>query len=144
MNASTSHISSSRLAMLSSRAGGQLDRYRRRQVILIARPPLISGAPSATGVQRASPQRSLSALTPSARLAPTRSVGVRLFWAAAALGCWFWGQTLFGAGGVAASVIEDRVHAVTAPAKLYLLHQPAEANSLLVVSSGFMALLGIF
>jgi hypothetical protein len=68
----------------------------------------------------------------------------RLIVTAVALAIWFWTQSLIGARGVPASGIEDRVHAVTAPANLYLHRHPAGANALLIVSSGIVDLLGIF
>jgi hypothetical protein len=83
-------------------------------------------------------------LAQSGRVTLTSSVAFRLVLTAVALAIWFWSQSLIGARGVPASGIEDRVHAVTAPANHYLHHHPTEANALLVVSSGIIDLLGIF
>jgi PAP2 superfamily C-terminal len=83
-------------------------------------------------------------LAQSGRLPLLTSMAFRLVLTTAALVLWFWTQSLIGARGVPASGIEDRVHAVTAPANLYLHHHPAGANALLVVSSGMVDLLGIF
>jgi hypothetical protein len=83
-------------------------------------------------------------LAQSGRVTLTSSVTFRLVLTAVALAIWFWSQSLIGARGVPASGIEDRVHAVTAPANHYLHHHPTEANALLVVSSGIIDLLGIF
>jgi PAP2 superfamily C-terminal len=72
------------------------------------------------------------------------SLALRLVVTAAALVIWFWTQSLIGARGAPASGIGDRIHALTAPANLYLHAQPVAANALLVVSSGIIDLLGIF
>lgn len=74
----------------------------------------------------------------------TSSITLRVALTAAALVIWFWTQSLIGARGVPASGIGDRLHAVTAPANLYLHLHPAAANALLIVSSGIIDLLGIF
>jgi hypothetical protein len=68
----------------------------------------------------------------------------RLIVTAAALGVWFWTQSLIGARGFPAAGIGDWVHDVTAPENLYLHHHPSAANALLVVSSAIIDLLGIF
>jgi PAP2 superfamily C-terminal len=51
---------------------------------------------------------------------------------------------LIGARSVPDAGIGDRLHAVTASANTYLHGHPAAANSLLIVSSGVIDLLGIF
>jgi hypothetical protein len=83
-------------------------------------------------------------LARSGRFPFTSSITLRLAFTAAALVIWFWTQSLIGARGVPASGIGDRIHAVTAPANLYLHLHPAAANALLIVSSGIIDLLGIF
>jgi hypothetical protein len=83
-------------------------------------------------------------LAQSGQSAFRSSLAIRLAVTAAALVIWFWTQSLIGARGTPASGIGDRIHAVTAPANLYLHRHPAAANALLVVSSGIIDLLGIF
>jgi hypothetical protein len=83
-------------------------------------------------------------LARSGRFPFTSSITIRVALTAAALVIWFWTQSLIGARGVPASGIGDRMHAVTAPANLYLHLHPAAANALLIVSSGIIDLLGIF
>ena len=72
------------------------------------------------------------------------SPAVRIVITVAALALWFWTQSLIGARPAPSSGIGDRIHAVTAPANLYLHQHPSAANALLIVSSGIIDLLGIF
>jgi hypothetical protein len=83
-------------------------------------------------------------LARSGRSSLTSSITIRVAFTAAALVIWFWTQSLIGARGVPASGIGDRMHALTAPANLYLHLHPTAANALLIVSSGIIDLLGIF
>jgi hypothetical protein len=83
-------------------------------------------------------------LARSGRFPFTSSITIRVAFTAAALVIWFWTQSLIGARGVPASGIGDRMHALTAPANLYLHLHPVAANALLIVSSGIIDLLGIF
>lgn len=72
------------------------------------------------------------------------SLSLRLLVTAAALVIWFWTQSLIGARGASPSGIGDGIHALTAPANLYLHSHPTAANALLAVSSAIIDLLGIF
>jgi hypothetical protein len=83
-------------------------------------------------------------LARSGRFPFTSSITIRVVLTAAALVIWFWTQSLIGARGLPASGIGDRMHALTAPANLYLHLHPVAANALLIVSSGIIDLLGIF
>jgi len=83
-------------------------------------------------------------LAETARSSFRSSLAIRLILTAAALAIWFWTQSLIGARGAPASGIGDRIHAVTAPANLYLHEHAATANALLIVSSGIIDLLGVF
>ncbi len=68
----------------------------------------------------------------------------RLFVGAAALGIWFWTQSLLGARPLPANGVGDALHAWTAPLNAYLNGHPPAANALLIVSSGLIDALGIF
>ncbi len=83
-------------------------------------------------------------LAESERSTFTASPAIRLIVTAAALAIWFWTQSLIGARGAPTSGIGDRIHAMTAPANLYLHFHPAAANALLVFSSAIIDLLGTF
>lgn len=82
-------------------------------------------------------------LAQTERSAITSALAIRLVVTAAALVVWFWTQSLIGSRGAPPAGIGDRIHAITAPANLYLHAHPATANALLVVSSGIIDLLGI-
>ena len=62
----------------------------------------------------------------------------------AALGVWFWTQSVIGHRAAPAAGVGDAVHIWTAGLNAYLLHSPAAANALLIVSSGLIDALGIF
>lgn len=63
---------------------------------------------------------------------------------AAALGIWFWTQSLIGARPLPANGIGDSVHSFTVSANTYLHLHPAAANALLIVSSAAIDMLAIF
>lgn len=69
---------------------------------------------------------------------------IRIVLTAVALGFWFWTQSLIGARAPAPSGISDSVHASTSSWNLYLHNHPAAANTLLVISSLIIDLLGVF
>jgi PAP2 superfamily C-terminal len=73
-----------------------------------------------------------------------RSVAFRFVVTAAALAIWFWTQSLIGARSLPASGIGDGLHSLTAPLNQDLQTHPAAANALLIVSSAFIDMLGIF
>jgi hypothetical protein len=60
------------------------------------------------------------------------------------LGAWFVSQSLIGARGLREGAIGDAVHDWTAPLHDRLARSPGAANSLLVASSGFIDLFGVF
>lgn len=72
------------------------------------------------------------------------SFAIRLALTVVALVFWFWTQSLIGARGAQPAGIGDRVLDSTASLNLYLHDHPAEANALLIVSSGVIDLIGIF
>lgn len=73
-----------------------------------------------------------------------RALAIRLVVTAAALVVWFWTQSLIGARGLPVAGIGDGLHSATASANSYLHAHPAAANTLLIVSSAIIDLLGIF
>lgn len=75
---------------------------------------------------------------------PRRAFAIRFIVTGAALAVWFWTQSLIGTRGFSGAGIGDAVHSLTAPANLYLQAHPSVANALLIVSSAFIDLLGIF
>src|SRR5580700_3325997 len=72
------------------------------------------------------------------------SIAIRLALTTAALVIWFWTQSLIGTRVAPASGIGDRIHMVTASANLYLQHHATVANTLLVISSAIIDVVGIF
>jgi len=73
-----------------------------------------------------------------------RSFAIRLAVTTVALIIWFCTQSLIGARSVPDAGIGDRLHNATTLANSYLHEHPSAANRLLIVSSGFIDLLGIF
>ena len=74
-----------------------------------------------------------------------RTLLVRLVVTGAVLGIWFWTQSLLGARTPpAAGGIGDALHNLTAGLNSYLAQHSPAANALLIVSSGFIDLLGVF
>jgi len=69
---------------------------------------------------------------------------IRLVLTAAALTLWFWTQSLIGARSLPAAGVGDGLFLWTAAINRYLFEHPTAANALLIVSSGFIDLLGIF
>ena len=60
------------------------------------------------------------------------------------LAAWFWTQSLIGQRAFPDGAIGDGLHALSAPAHQYLFDHPQAANALLIVSSAFIDLFGIF
>jgi len=60
------------------------------------------------------------------------------------LTAWFVSQALIGARGCREGQIGDAVHDWTAPLHDWLMRRPGMANGLLVISSGFIDLYGVF
>jgi hypothetical protein len=60
------------------------------------------------------------------------------------LGAWFVSQSLIGARGFREGAIGDAVHDWTAPLHRWLVRNPGAANALLLTTSGFIDLFGLF
>ena len=73
-----------------------------------------------------------------------RRVLLRLILTAVGLTLWFWTQSLIGARPLPSSGIGDGILAWTSSINGYLHAHPAAAETLLIVSSGVIDLLGIF
>lgn len=71
-------------------------------------------------------------------------VVVRFLTIALGLGCWFVSQSLIAARGMRNGLIGDAVHDWTAPLHHALTMRPRAANALLITSSGFIDLFGVF
>lgn len=69
---------------------------------------------------------------------------LRVLTIAMGLGAWFVSQSLIGSRGLREGAIADAVHDWTAPLNRWLLDRPRAANALLIASSGFIDLFGIF
>jgi PAP2 superfamily C-terminal len=80
----------------------------------------------------------------STRRPSLRSIALRVVLTAAALGIWFWTQSLIGARPLPAGGIGDGLLAWTAPINSYLTVHIGACNALLIVSSGIIDLLAIF
>ena len=73
-----------------------------------------------------------------------RTLAARMVITGLALVVWFWTQSLIAAKSFSASGLGDGLHTLLAPANQALHAHPQFADGLLVVSSGFIDLLGIF
>ena len=60
------------------------------------------------------------------------------------LGAWFVSQSLIGARALSEGAIGDAVHEWTAPMNRWLVGSPRAANALLITTSGFIDLFGLF
>ena len=60
------------------------------------------------------------------------------------LGAWFVSQSVIGARGFREGAIGDAVHEWTAPLNRWLAEHPGAANALLITTSGFIDLFGLF
>ena len=80
----------------------------------------------------------------NARRTLTYAVLIRVLITAGCLAIWFWTQSLIGARPLSAAGIEDRLHSLTAVLNAYLLQNPRAASALLMLSSFFIDLLGVF
>lgn len=67
----------------------------------------------------------------------------RLFAALAAVALWFWSQSLIGSRPASVG-IGDLLHDLTAGLNAYFAQHPPAANALLIASSAFVDLLGLF
>lgn len=75
---------------------------------------------------------------------PARTLVARIAITALALVVWFWTQSLIGAKALPASGLGDGLHALLAPLNASLQQHPQFADGLLIVSSAFIDLFGIF
>jgi hypothetical protein len=73
-----------------------------------------------------------------------RAIALRIAVVAAALGLWYWTQSLIGARAGPVECVGDRIHELTARINQWLAEQPARADFLLVLSSGVIDMLGFF
>ncbi len=73
-----------------------------------------------------------------------RSLLLRLMVTGIVLALWFWSQALIGSRIAPASGIGDAVHNLTAGLNSYFSQNTGAANALLVVSSAFIDVLGVF
>lgn len=69
---------------------------------------------------------------------------LRVVVSAAAVGIWFWTQSLIGARALPPSGIGDGLHNLTAGLNSFLHQSPPAANALLVTSSALIDALGLF
>ena len=77
-------------------------------------------------------------------LARIRAIALRVVAVAAALGLWFWTQSLIGARGFPNGCVWDGLHELTAGINRWLAGEPGRGNSLLIFSSFVIDLVGIF
>jgi hypothetical protein len=70
--------------------------------------------------------------------------GLRAGLVALALLGWFWSQALIASRGLHADAIHDLIHDLSAPLHRYLEATPRAAQALLIVSSAFIDLFGVF
>lgn len=72
-------------------------------------------------------------------------IALRTGFVAVALGLWFWTQRLIsGKAAPASGTVGDQLHAWTAPWNAWLAVHPRAANLLLIVSSAFIDLFGVY
>lgn len=74
----------------------------------------------------------------------TRVYLVRFLVTLAAVGLWFWTQSLIGSRALPGSGLGDGMHNLLAPANFYLHQHPAATDVLLIVSSFFIDALAVF
>jgi len=83
-------------------------------------------------------------MTQGENQAQWRSLLLRLVVTGIVLALWFWSQALIGSRTAPASGIGDAVHNLTAGLNSYFSQDTGAANALLVVSSAFIDVLGLF
>jgi hypothetical protein len=76
--------------------------------------------------------------------ARVRTIAARVLAVVAALGLWFWTQSLIGARGLPDQCVGDGLHELTAGINRWLAAEPYRANGLLVLSSFVIDLVGVF
>ncbi len=79
-------------------------------------------------------------------LAPrgVRVYGARFLVTLAAVGLWFWTQSLIGGRALPGAGLGDGMHSLLAPVNLYLQQHPEATDALLIVSSFFIDALAVF
>jgi hypothetical protein len=75
---------------------------------------------------------------------PLFHYGIRIVIVALALTGWFLSQALIGSRSLESGEITDGIHELSAPLHGYLLNNPKIADRILIVSSGFIDLFGLF
>jgi hypothetical protein len=75
---------------------------------------------------------------------PWARYGLRVALVALCLVGWFWTQSMIGARALKAGAIGDGMHDLLAPLHRRLLERPRVANGLLVASSAFIDVMGVF
>jgi PAP2 superfamily C-terminal len=73
-----------------------------------------------------------------------KAPGLRLLAVALSLGLWFWTQSLIGARGLPENCVGDGLHQLTAGINAWLAEEPYRANTLLILSSLVIDLVGVF
>jgi hypothetical protein len=73
-----------------------------------------------------------------------RAIGLRIGMVVAALGLWFWTQSLIGARGFPNTCVGDGLHELTASVNAWLASEPRSADALLALSSLVIDLVAIF
>ena len=81
---------------------------------------------------------------PSISDEPTTSRWVRVAFVVAGLAAWYWTQSLIGSRQLESGTIGDGVHELLAGVHGYLHNHPTAADTLLIVSSAVIDLLGCF
>jgi hypothetical protein len=76
--------------------------------------------------------------------ASTARLVFRCLTIAMGLAAWFVSQSLIGARALREGAIGDAVHEWTAPLNRWLVRRPGAANALLITTSGFIDLFGLF
>ena len=77
-------------------------------------------------------------------VAPFMKVGAKILVIAVAIVAWFWTQSLIGSRGIEGNEIGDALHDLSRPWNEYLHAHPRAAKLLLIVSSGFIDIFGIY
>lgn len=81
---------------------------------------------------------------PATDVAPLVHYGIRIATVALCLVGWFWTQAMIGRRRLEGGAITDGIHLVSAPLHRWLGNYPRTANAVLIVSSGFIDLFGLF
>src|SRR5438876_3223783 len=88
--------------------------------------------------------RATSSKSDRASGSPAPPWAARLGFVVLGLAAWFWTQSLIGHRAFPDGNIGDGLHRLTNPMHQYLVQNAAAANALLIISSAFIDILGIF